>query len=224
VRQPLAAAELVLADAALAAEVREHEGLIRDELNVREVHFVADADAYVAYRIQPNFRALGPRVGRRMPALKAALAAADGAALLRALAADGSVELVVEGEALRLGPDEIAVSLEAKPGFSAASGRSGVVVLRIALDANLVEEGLFREVLSRVQAFRKALDLEYTGRIRLTLAGHPELLAAVRPRAELLGRETLAVEVRVGEEPPPGAHASDAEIDGRELRLGVELV
>jgi len=156
-----------------------------------------------------------------MPALKAALAAADGAGLLRALDADGAVELVVEGEALRLGRDEIAVSLEAKPGFSAASGRAGVVVLRTALDAGLVEEGLFREVLNRVQAFRKELDLEYAGRIRLTLAGDPELLAAVRSRTELLGRETLAVDVRLGEDAPPGAHTTEADVDGRPLRLAI---
>jgi isoleucyl-tRNA synthetase len=221
VRQPLAAAELVLADPALVAAVREHEGLIRDELNVHAVHFVADAGAYVEYRVKPNFRALGPRVGRRMPALQAALARADGGALLRALEAEGEVWLEAEGERLRLGPDEIAVSLEARPGFSAASGRAGVVVLRTALDPALIEEGLFREVLNRVQAFRKELDLEYAGRIRLTLGGHPELLAAVRPRAETLGRETLAVEVRVGAEPPPGAHATEVSIDGRPLRLGL---
>jgi isoleucyl-tRNA synthetase len=223
VRQPLAAAELVIGDAALAADVREHAALIREELNVHELHFVADAADYVEFRIKPNFRALGPRVGRRMPALKAALAAADGAALLRTRDAEGAVSIEVEGERLRLGPDEIEVALEAKPGFSAASGRAGVVVLRTALDPALVEEGLFREVLNRVQAFRKELDLEYTGRIRLTLAGHPELLAAVRPRAEALGRETLAVEVRVGAEPPPGAASSEVAIDGRELRLGLVL-
>ncbi len=224
VRQPLAAAELVLADASLAAEVREHEALIREELNVHELHFVADAAGYVEYRVKPNFRALGPRVGKRMPALKAALASADGAALLRTRDAEGGVLVVVDGERLRLGPDEIEVALEAKPGFSAASGRVGVVVLRTALDPALVEEGLFREVLNRVQAFRKELDLEYTGRIRLALAGHPELLAAVRPRAEALARETLAVEVRVGEAPPPGAHETLVSIDGRELRLGLALV
>jgi isoleucyl-tRNA synthetase len=221
VRQPLAAAELVLADASLAAEVRAHEALIRDELNVRELHFAADAAVYVEYRIKPNFRALGPRVGKRMPALKAALGAADGAALLRSRDAAGSVEIEVDGERLRLGPDEIEVSLEARPGFSAANGRSGVVVLHTALDADLVEEGLYREVLSRVQAFRKELDLEYTGRIRLFVAGHADLLAAVRTRADELGRESLATEVNVDSEAPPGAHATLASIDGRELRLGL---
>jgi len=224
VRQPLAAAELVIADPELAAEVRGHEALIRDELNVHAVHFVENADAYVEYRIQPNFRALGPRVGKRMPGLKRALAAADGVRLLGALEADGAVEIEVEGVRLRLGPDELAVSLEAKPGFSAASGRAGVVVLRTALDAALVEEGLYREVLNRVQSFRKELDLEYAGRIRLSLDGDPALLDAVRPRAGALARETLAVEVNVGAAPPAGASESAATIDGRALRLGVTLV
>ncbi len=224
VRQPLAAAELVLADPSLAAEVREHEALIRDELNVREVHFAPDAAVYVEYRIKPNFRALGPRVGKRMPALKAALGAADGAELLRSRDAAGNVEIEIEGERLRLGPEEIEVSLEAKPGFQAANGRSGVVVLHTALDAGLLEEGLYREVLNRVQSFRKELDLEYTGRIRLFVAGDAELLAAVRTRADELGRETLAVEVQVGREAPPEGSSTLVSIDGRELRLGLVLV
>ena len=163
VRQPLAAAEVVLTDAELAPRVLAHEGLVRDELNVHELHLARDAGAYVTYQVKPNFRALGPRVGKRMPALKAALAAADGAALLRELEANGRVTLAVDGEPLELGPDEIAVSLEAREGFAAAAGAAGVVVLHTALSDALIEEGLFREVLNRVQTFRKELDLEYTG-------------------------------------------------------------
>ena len=91
VRQPLAAAELVLADPSLEPALREHLGLVRDELNVHEVHFAPRADEYVRYEVKPNFRALGPKVGKRMPALKAALATADGAALLRQLESRGAL-------------------------------------------------------------------------------------------------------------------------------------
>jgi isoleucyl-tRNA synthetase len=96
-----------------------------------------------------------------------------------------------------------------------------VVVLHTALSDALIEEGLFREVLNRVQTFRKELDLEYTGRIRLTLDGADRLLSAVRPRAEALGRETLAVDVQVGAPPPAGAHVHEAVIEGEPLRLGL---
>jgi isoleucyl-tRNA synthetase len=221
VRQPLAAAEVLLSDPALAERVLAHEGLVRDELNVHELHLARDADAYVTYQVKPNFRALGPRVGKRMPALKAALADADGAALLRELDARGRVTLAVDGEPLELGPEEIAVSLEAREGFAAAAGAAGVVVLHTALSEALVEEGLFREVLNRVQTFRKELDLEYTGRIRLTLDGADRLLSAVRSRADVLGRETLAVDVQVGAPPPAGAHVQEATIEGEPLRLGL---
>ena len=223
VRQPLSAAEIVLADPELAPRVLAHEELIRDELNVHALHAARDADAYVTYQVKPNFRALGPRVGRRMPALKAALAAADGADLRRQLEATGRVRLDVDGEALELGPDEIEVGLEAREGFAAAAGAVGVVVLHTALSDVLIEEGLFREVLNRVQSFRKELDLEYTGRIRLTLDGADRLLRAVRPRADDLGRETLAVDVRIGAPPEAGAHVHEATIEGEPLRLGLLL-
>ncbi len=223
VRQPLEAAEIVLADAALGSLLAEHLELVREELNVGAVHLVANADDYVRWIVKPNFRALGPRVGRHMPAVKAALAGADGAALLRELEARGEVTLEAGGERFALGPDEIAVAVEAKEGFAAATGGAGVVVLRTTLTQELLEEGLFREVLNRVQSFRKELDLEYTGRIRLTLSGDERLVAAVRPRTEELARETLALEVGLDQEPPAGAQVRELEIDGAPLRLGLTL-
>ncbi len=223
VRQPLEAAEVVLADPELEAALAEHEELVREELNVKALHFVPKADQYVRYVVKPNFRALGPRVGKKMPAVKAALAASDGSALLASLESEGRVALEVDGEPLELGPEEIAVALEAREGFAAAAGPAGVVVLRTALSPELVAEGLYREVLNRVQAFRKELDLEYTGRIRLTLDGAPRLLDAVRPRVEELGAETLAVKVEVGAPPAADARVSEVSIDGEPLTLGLRL-
>ena len=159
-----------------------------------------------------------------MPALKAALAKADGAALLRRLAAEGRCALEVDGSEIALTSDEIAVSLEALPGFAAAAGSVGVVVLRTQLDDALVDEGRFREVLNRVQTLRKELDLEYTGRIDLTLAGAPELLAAVKPRIAELEREALAVRVSLAAAPAAGAHLREATIDGLALTIGLSLV
>ncbi len=223
VRQPLSTAEIVVTDPELGPRVLAHESLIREELNVHALHLASDADAYVSYQVKPNFRALGPRVGKRMPALKAALARADGAALLRQLEEEGRVRIAVEGDPVEIGPDELAVSLEAREGFAAAAGAVGVVVLHTTLSDALIEEGLFREVLNRVQTFRKELDLEYTGRIRLTVDGAERLVSAVRPRAEELGRETLAVAVEVGKPPEEGARVLEATIEGEPLRLGLVL-
>jgi isoleucyl-tRNA synthetase len=133
------------------------------------------------------------------------------------------VAIEIDGEELSLGPDEIGVSLRARPGFAAASGSSGVVVLSTTLTDELIAEGLFREVLNRIQTFRKELDLEYTGRIRLTLAAAPALLDAVRPRLDELSREALAVEVTLDAPPKPGDHRSEVSIDGEPLTIGLSL-
>ena len=207
----------------MEAALREHQDLIRDELNVHAVHFVQSADSYVTYRVAPNFRALGPRAGKKMPALKKALADADGAALLRALDIEGCVTVEVAGEKFDLSPEEIGVTLEARDGFAAAAGRVGVVVVGTALSPELLEEGLFREVLNRVQTFRKELDLEYTDRIHLTLAGGQELMGAVRSRVAALGHEALAVDVALDTDPAPGAQIRDVSIDGEELRIGLRV-
>jgi isoleucyl-tRNA synthetase len=224
VRQPLEAAEVVLARPELAGAIEPYLDLVRDELNVLDVHFVPKADEYVTYRVQPNFRALGPRVGKRMPALKRALGEADGASLLAQLEADGHVALEVEGERLELSPDEIAVTLEAKEGFAAAAGGAGVVVLRTALTPELVDEGRFREVLNRIQTLRKDLDLEYTARIALGIEGSAALLDALRPRLERLKAETLATDVTLDGPLADAGEPREFTVDDEPLRVQLRVV
>ncbi len=223
VRQPLEAAEIVLRESELAGAVSKHLELLRDELNVQTVHFVPKADEYAHYKVTPNFRALGPRVGKHMPQVKAALLAADGAELLRQLEEQGHITFDIAGEHFELGPEEVAVQLEAKDGFAAAAGRTGVVVLRTALTPELVEEGLYREVLNRVQNFRKELDLEYTGRIELTCQGSLELMRALRPRRDALAHETLATTIELDTAPKQGAHSKNFTIDEHEITLGLKV-
>ncbi len=224
VRQPLEAAEIVLADSQQEAALREHLELIQDELNVQAVHFAAKADAYVTYRVQPQFRALGPRVGKKMPLLKQVLQDADGAALLRELEAKGCVHILVEGEAIELGPEEIQVSLEAREGFAAASSRAGVVVLHTTLTPQLLDEGLFREILNRVQTFRKELDLEYTARVRMSFQGDTKLLNLIRSHEAIFCKETLTAELRLGAAAESNANTREVEIDGAPLSMGLVVI
>jgi len=224
VRQPLDRAEIVLANREEQGAVAAHVDLIAEELNVHGVHFTEKAEEFVTYQVKPNFRALGPRVGKKMKAVKAALASAEGAQLLRELQETARVGLEVEGERLELTSEEIAVSVEAREGFAAASGATGVVVLHTELSEELIEEGLFREVLNRVQTFRKELDLEYTDRIELTLVGGDRVLSAIRPRLAELKRECLATEVLLDVGPSAGASVQNVAIEDESLTLGLNRV
>ena len=224
-RQPLSAAELVLSDPSLETALREHLGLVRDELNVHEVHFAPRADDYVRYVVKPNFRALGPKVGKRMPALKAALAKADGAALLRrARSGRDAASLAVEGSEIALSADEIAVSLEALPGFAAASGGVGVVVLRTQLDDALDRGGSVpRGAEPRADAAQGARSRVHRPHLRSRSPGRPSCWRRCGRRVAELEREALAIRVVLGAAPAAGAHLRDATIDGLALTIGLSL-
>ena len=129
------------------------------------------------------------------PRLAAAIRAADANELKRKLDAKQPIALAVDGGEISLGPDDLIVEVHAKEGFAAASAGIGVVVLDIKLTDELVEEGLYREVLNRIQTLRKELNLDYQARIRLAVSGDAALVGACRSRAEALAKETLANEV-----------------------------
>ena len=220
-RQPLKEAEIVLSDQGREAALMSYTDMIRDELNVKEIHFRKKAEDYVNYKVKPNFKLLGKRLGKQMKAAQRAIGEADAGQLCAALETQGSAMVVVEGESLRFSPEELVVSVEAKEGFIAAGDQVGVVVLDTRLDQSLREEGLFREVLSKVQAARKDAQLEFDARIQLNLWTSSETLLAVcqKFRAQLM-KETLTVDLtfdsaRAGEE---------VKVDGEVLSVSLSVV
>jgi isoleucyl-tRNA synthetase len=222
VRQPLARADVVFNDGELLGRLGDYKSLIREELNVHEVRFMfpGHEDGAVAFRIKPNFRALGPRLGKNVQAAKKALEGADGSALHAELSRTGKVRITIEGDSYELGPEEIQVSAEAAPGFAAETGRVGVVVLHTTLTEALIDEGLLREVVSRVQAARKDLGLEFTARIKLNVGGSERLVRVTRAGASHLGQECLATEIVFEPHGAAKEHALGEEV----LQLHVEPV
>lgn len=200
VRQPLARADVVLSDRALAEGLSAHTSLIAEELNVHEVRYLRPGEEgqAVRYALKPNFRALGPKLGKKVQIAKQVLAKSDAAALRAALATEGKVVIDIDGESVELGPAEIEVAVEASEGFAAAGGRAGVVVLHTALTDALRDEGLAREILSRVQGVRKELDLGFTERIALAVDGSERVRRVAAEAREILESEALAATVTIG--------------------------
>jgi isoleucyl-tRNA synthetase len=203
IRQPLEKVEVILADRTHQAWLAEHAALLREELNVKQVEFTEKADQYISYTVLPDLKRLGPRIGKRLPALKAVLAAADAATLLAKLEAEKHVTLELPDGLVTLDGEDLQVRLQAKPGWAAAHSRAGVVVLSTDLSAALLAEGLAREVTHAVQGLRRDEKLEFTARIQLGIVSESkELIAAVKQFAAYLQAETLTVELLF--EPLPG--------------------
>ena len=223
VRQPLRSVDVVLARQDLTDRMKAYEALITSELNVHEVHWLAPGQEgkEVVYKLKPNFRALGPKLGKRVQLAKKELAKADAGELRSKLVTDGKITLDIEGGAVDLGPEEVEVAVEAAEGFAAAGDAVGVVVLHTTLTDALIDEGFERECLSRVQAIRKELSLEYTARIRVAIDGSERIRRVVEAAKERIAKEALASELVTG---PAGFEpeiSKEASLDGEEVVIRV---
>jgi isoleucyl-tRNA synthetase len=217
VRQPLLAAEVVLADQDDAGRLDDLLFLLEDELNVREIRFAAEANAFVDFVVKPNFKSLGKQLGKEMKACAKAVAQADPATVQAATQGDGFVVELPSGP-FTLTADDVLVEVRPKEGFQAAGSARAVVALHAELDDDLREEGLSREILNRIQGERKAQDLGYTDRIHVKLAADEALRKAATRFDAHLRKETLALSLEV--EPLAGEPALD--VDGHGLTLHVE--
>jgi len=214
-RQPLREAVVVAADRERQA-IEGLEQLLRDELNVKSVRYVSEADELGRFELKANYRTLGPRFGKQMPQAAAAIAALDPARLRDG----GRAGINLDGKDHEIGPDDVTIVLQPLEGYQVERSGTHAVALNLELDDELRREGLAREVVHAVQAARKNAGLDVEDRIALSLAGDEDLLAAARAHEDYLTGETLATSLEFD-----GAQdeAESAEIDGRRLSISVTL-
>jgi isoleucyl-tRNA synthetase len=222
VRQPLPVVEIVLADPSHEQWLTGHLPLIIDELNVKRIEFVTQADKYVQYEVKPNFKALGPKFGKLAPQIKNALAKADAASLRRQMDETGKAALTVGGQAVELTPEDVQVTLKAREGWAAAQGRLVVVVLSTEISPELKSEGLARDFVHLVQTARKDLQLDYQARIKLRVSATGAVADAVQANAEYIKGETLATELVVDGSLNGAKHSG--EIEGVVVQFALEVV
>jgi isoleucyl-tRNA synthetase len=218
IRQPLRAAVAVATGAERDAIERFSE-LVREELNVKDLRFVSGADELVQLEVKPNYRRLGPRFGKDMPLVAAAVAGLDAEHVANALRDGGTVGINVAGQDHQLAVDDLQVAMKPLDGYQLEREGSHAVALELEIDVELQVEGWSREIVHAVQAARRDAGLDVSDRIVLTLAGDEDLLGAARAYQDYIAAETLAVQVSF--ETLDGVHP--ALIDGRELRVAVAL-
>lgn len=229
VRQPLARVEVSLASDQHMAWLTEHDSIVKEELNVKEIAYNAGNSPFIEYKVVPNFKKLGPKVGKLIPLVKQTLATADGAKLMTEMQSTGHITLklvTADGvtESVELDSEELEVRLQAKSGWTAAQGKHSVVVLSTELTPELLREGYARDLVRLVQDARKQNDLERTARIRIYLVmDGAELKQAISENLSYLLGETLAIEI-VYAEAPLGLEMQAAVLAGEQVRLGIEVV
>ena len=216
VRQPLTVMKVARKHQAVLDSMKE---LIKEELNIKNLEYIDNPDAYVSYTIKPNFPVLGPKYGKLLQAIAKELSQSDAAALVKTLRETGALNLNVGGTPVTLTHEDVEVRIENQTGFVTEMDHGQYVILDVALTPALIEEGLAREVVSKVQNMRKNAGFELTDRIRLEYVCDDEVAAALISFAPYVAEETLALSISRSDQAVEGFEAWD--INGHPASLRV---
>ena len=168
--------------------------------------------------MRPDYRALGPRFGKLMPQVAAAVEALDASHVAAAIEQGRDVGITIDGKDHNLEPGDLSLVMEPLEGYQVEAEAGHAVALALELDEELRREGLAREIVHAVQNARKESGLDVSDRIELRLGGDGELLEAAREHQAYIAGETLATGVDYD---GSGPDAIVTTIDGRELSIGV---
>jgi isoleucyl-tRNA synthetase len=194
--------------------------LLAAEVNVKRVELVHAGTDLVSLEARPSFRALGKRFGKATPAAAEAIRGLTSDQVARFEAGE-PVEITVEGRAARLEADDLAVHRQARGDVVVRADGVVVAALDPALTDDLRQEGLAREIVSRVQRLRRDAGYQVSDRIDLWVAGDAAVLAAAERHGGYIGGETLARRVRTGVPDGAADAGQDVELDGLKAHLAV---
>ncbi len=218
VRQPLAKVEVILADVTHREWLEEHAAVIAEELNVKAVEFSDTPEKYVDHEVLPNFKLLGPKLGKLLPKLKGVLAQQSGSGLLANIRDNGKIDLEIDGQQVALTAEEVEIRIKAKPGWAAANDKGVVVVLATEITEELLAEGLARDLVRAIQDHRKLIGLEFTDRIAVALeTDNPELKKATEDWIEYIKNEVLSVQFGFERDKIPLAFGSLSDVVPAEI-------
>lgn len=196
-----------------------YQKIVEEELNLKEIAFSDDVEKFVSYSFKPQFKTLGPKVGKQIGEIKAALAKVDGSAAKQELDATGALRLALKDGAVTLLPEDVDVTMSQTDGYVAMRDGKITVVLDTNLTAALIEEGFVREIISKIQTMRKESGFDVMDHITVYAQGNPKLEKIMADNATTVQDIVLADALVLGEMIGAG---KEWNINGEMLALAIK--
>lgn len=190
VRQPLQKIMIPVLDSLEKEEILAVSGLIKQEVNVKEIELIDEASGILVKQIKPNFKTLGPRFGQDMKAVAQVINTFD-QEKIKLLEKEGSLEVFFSGKKSTLTPEDVVISSQDIEGWLVANAHGITVALDVTLTPSLKKEGIARELVNRIQNLRKDAGFEVTDKIDVTLQNEPQLIEAIEENIQYIKQETL---------------------------------
>ena len=193
--------------------------IIEDELNVKSVEFTEDVSAFTSYTFKPQLRTVGPKYGKYLKQIQQTLASLDGNQAMAKLKAEGALKLDNISDEVVLCEEDLLISMAQKEGYVSDSEGGVTVVLDTNLTPELIEEGMVREIISKLQTMRKDADFEVTDRIHVTYSGSDKVGEIFEKYGENIKTVVLADTVTEG---MTDGYQKEWKINGETVLLGVQ--
>jgi isoleucyl-tRNA synthetase len=210
VRQPLAKIMIPVPDSNFKARFEAVRDLVLAEVNVKDVEYIDDTSSLLVKKIKPNFKSLGPRYGKLMKELGAAISGLSRKDIA-GFEASGKYSMTLNGQQVDLTTEDVEIISEDIPGWQVANDGKLTVALDITVTDELRYEGIAREFVNRIQNIRKENGYDVTDKITVQIEDHEFVREAVKRHASYIGSQTLATTVTLTDN--PGREAKDVEID-----------
>jgi isoleucine--tRNA ligase len=220
VRQPLHTLLVSAVDEHQRAAVEAVQDIILNEVNVKELKFADAGSNILVKKVKPDFKKLGPRYGKVMKALAAAIQAMTQEEIAT-FERDGSFTFSIDGNACTVLTDDVEIISEDIPGWLVANEGRLTIALDITVTDELRREGLARELVNRLQNLRKSSGLEITDHIRVTLAPAEEMEGVLETYGDYIRRQVLADAITSTER---SADMTELEFDDFQLPVKIEKV
>lgn len=214
VRQPLQKICIPATDACQKENIEAMSQLILDEVNVKELEFV-EGDM-LEKKVKCNFRVMGKKFGKLMKAVAAAVGALSQDAI-NELSVNGSVQVDVDGKTVEIVREDVEIVSEDIPGWTVANDGALTVALDLEITEELKNEGMAREIVKRIQAYRKSSGFEITDHIHVVLSHDDNLQKAVEAYHDYICSQVLADKLEFG------APESGEELDFEDFKISVDI-
>lgn len=218
VRQPLAKAHLITSNQELLGSLKKQMHLIAEELNVKEVQLHSDETQFVQWLAKPNFPILGKKIGKLIPLAQKVMQGFN-RKQIQTLAHGGNLKVEIGGESVELEPQDVQIERKVKEGIAAGNEGELTVALDTALNDELLEEGLAREIVNKINSMRRDLDFAVTDRIHIVMQTTPRVENCFAKYKNYITHEVLAVDVKFGK-----CEGTLCDLNGEETLIQIDKV
>ncbi len=196
VRQPLNKILLPVFSDDFKQKFEAVKNLVVTEVNVKDVEYISDTSELLVKKVKPNFKKLGPKYGKLMKNITAAMNEMDQKDIMQ-LENEGKYDLHIDGQTISLTLDDVEIASEDIPGWLVATDGDLTVALDITVTEKLKQEGIAREFVNRIQNLRKDKNFKVTDKIEIRIQSHDQLDEAIEMHKEYIGNQTLAESVNL---------------------------